>query len=495
MIKKTSSAGLPAAQSLLSPADKLAKNSAQHAGRSAGTNTDTNADISTEINAGTGTGKNAISTMRARSAEKSRSVAKNVSQSCSRLSKNILNRAAKSAGQSVVPEPMLSASLSLPLNLPLDQVSDQSLNLSLDQVSDQSQNLSLDQCPDQSPDHTPNSPSNLCIPNQAIPKETAIPKNAAIRAEVPGGKDIAEPDQNTDASLLLAAPERIHPALWRASQIARSPGLYVSTGYPEISAQLPGGGWPLGNLIEVMTPRAGIGELQLFRHALSDQSTSGHPEGNRQHARGNGSVVADPSARDVPSADSGPRLRNAQDQRPIVLIQPPYVPQICAWAQWGVAPSRLLWLSPRGMADALWAAEHILNSGAFAALVLWQDTLRDAALRRLQLAAQKGDTLFVLVRALSAARQSSPAPLRLALQPEPTGLQVHIVKRRGSAMEHPVHVTLYSSTLTRSGPADPAPTDFLHAGHSAYPAAFTEFYDANMDSRASAASHTGHSLS
>ncbi len=486
MIKNPSSAGLPAAQSLLSPADKSAKNSAQYAGRSAGANAGanagTNAELSTNINAGTdtgtGTGKKAISAMTTQSAEKSRSVAKNVSQSCSRLSKSILNRAAKSAGQSVVPESMLSASLSLPLNLPLDQVSDQSLN------------PSLDQCPDQSPDRSPNSPSN-----QATLKETAIPKNAAIRAEVPGGKDIAEPDQNTDASLLLAAPERIHPALWRASQIARSPGLYVSTGYPEISAQLPGGGWPLGNLIEVMTPRAGIGELQLFRHALSDQGTPGHAEGNRQHARGNGSVATDPSARDIPSADSGPRLRNAQDQRPIVLIQPPYVPQTCAWAQWGVAPSRLLWLSPQGMADALWAAEHILNSGAFAALVLWQDTLRDAALRRLQLAAQKGDTLFVLVRALSAARQSSPAPLRLALQPVPAGLQVHIVKRRGSAVEHPVQVTLYSSTLARSGPADPASTDFLYPGRSAYPAAFTEFYDANMDSRASAASHTGHSLS
>lgn len=495
MIKNPSSAGLPAAQSLLSPADKLAINSAQHAGRSAGTNAGTNAELSTDINAGTdtgtGTGKKAISAMTTQSAEKSRSVAKNVSQSCSRLSKSILNRAAKSAGQSVVPQSMLSASLSLPLNLHLNL----HLNLPLDQVSDQSLNLSLDQCPDQSPDCSPNSTSNLCIPNQATLKETAIPKNAAIRAEVPGGKDIAEPDQNTDASLLLAAPERIHPALWRASQIARSPGLYVSTGYPEISAQLPGGGWPLGNLIEVMTPRAGIGELQLFRHALSDRGTPYHPEESRQHARGNGSVATAPSARDIPSADSGPRLRNAQDQRPIVLIQPPYVPQTCAWAQWGVAPSRLLWLSPRGMADALWAAEHILNSGAFAALVLWQDTLRDAALRRLQLAAQKGDTLFVLVRALSAARQSSPAPLRLALQPVPTGLQVHIVKRRGSAMEHPVHVTLYSSTLTRSGPADPASTDFLYPGRSAYPAAFTEFYDANMDSRASAASHTGHSLS
>src|SRR5690606_23259258 len=78
---------------------------------------------------------------------------------------------------------------------------------------------------------------------------------------------------------VLAAPERIHPALWRASQIARSPGLYANTGYPDMSAQLPGGGWPLGNLIEVMTPRAGIGEIQLFRPAFCQPQTNQlHPD-------------------------------------------------------------------------------------------------------------------------------------------------------------------------------------------------------------------------
>ncbi|MHC8946286.1 hypothetical protein ACYX78_16580 [Advenella incenata] len=270
--------------------------------------------------------------------------------------------------------------------------------------------------------------------------------------------------QSADTPSILTAPERIHPSLWRASQIARSPGLYANTGYPEISAQLPGGGWPLGNLIEVMTPRAGIGEIQLFKPVFC-----GHRVCQLPHTS---TAAGQESA--------------SPEQRPIVLIQPPYAPQICAWAHWGVAPSRLLWLSPQSTADALWAAEHILNSGAFAALVLWQHALRDGALRRLQLSAQKGDTLFVLVRDLSAARQSSPAPLRLALHPVPRGLHVHIVKRRGSVSEHPVHISLYPDASGRG----------LYPGVAAdsYSAAFTESRHANMDSRTSATPHAGHTL-
>ena len=291
-------------------------------------------------------------------------------------------------------------------------------------------------------------------------KNTAQSPSQCLSTGVPA----QQAGQDAAASSILAAPERIHPALWRASQIARSPGLYANTGYPEISAQLPGGGWPLGNLIEVMTPRAGIGEIQLFRPVFS---------GNRQSQL--------PHAATASSPDNA-----SAEQRPIVLIQPPYVPQVCAWAHWGVAPSRLLWLSPQNTTDALWAAEHILNSGAFAALVLWQHALRDGALRRLQLSAQKGDTLFVLVRSLSAASQSSPAPLRLALHPVPRGLHVHIVKRRGSVSEHPVHISLYPDTSGRR--LSPGVASDL------YSAAFTESRHANMDSRTSAAPHAGHTL-
>ena len=267
---------------------------------------------------------------------------------------------------------------------------------------------------------------------------------------------------------VLAAPERIHPALWRASQLASSPDLHVDTGYPAMSAELPGGGWPLGNLIEVMIPRAGIGELQLFRPALGG-ALPGH-SGQDNTAPASGCRKAGVRVGPVGGAD-------VRDVRPIVLIQPPYIPQTAGWAGWGVAPSRLLWLQPQARPDALWAAEHILDSAAFSALFLWQDTLREASLRRLQLAAQKGNTLFVLIRSLQAARQSSPAPLRLALHPVRGGLHVHIVKRRGRVLEHPVPVLLYPDPLASAGPFS------------------VESRHASLDRRASAASHAGYPLS
>jgi hypothetical protein len=43
--------------------------------------------------------------------------------------------------------------------------------------------------------------------------------------------------------------EDIHPSLWRGSQLGRSTGIAVDTGYPALSEQLPGGSWPRGALI------------------------------------------------------------------------------------------------------------------------------------------------------------------------------------------------------------------------------------------------------
>jgi protein ImuA len=46
--------------------------------------------------------------------------------------------------------------------------------------------------------------------------------------------------------------EEIHPSLWRASQLARGRGRVVDTGYPALSAELPGGGWPVGALVDLL---------------------------------------------------------------------------------------------------------------------------------------------------------------------------------------------------------------------------------------------------
>ena len=62
--------------------------------------------------------------------------------------------------------------------------------------------------------------------------------------------------------------EAIHPSLWRASQLARARGRTVDTGYPVLSAELPGSGWPVGALIDLLVQQAGVGEMRLLRPAF-----------------------------------------------------------------------------------------------------------------------------------------------------------------------------------------------------------------------------------
>lgn len=227
----------------------------------------------------------------------------------------------------------------------------------------------------------------------------------------------------------ISLPERIHPALWRASQISRSQGRCADTGFAELSVELPGGGWPLGNLVELLAQQPGIGEMQLLRPALN-------------------------------------RLAG----RSVMLVQPPHLPQTAAWASWSCAPSGLVWVHATRTADALWTTEQVLRSGTFGALLLWQDHIRSQALRRLQMAAQTSDTLFILVRPIAAAQQSSPSPLRLALQPTRRGLDISILKRRGASHAGPLVLHLYPDTR------------------------FSEFDHAIMDRRAFVAREPGYTL-
>ena len=217
----------------------------------------------------------------------------------------------------------------------------------------------------------------------------------------------------------IASPEALHPSLWRASQLARASTRCIDTGHPVLSAQLPGGGWPTGTLVDLMPQQAGIGELRLLRPALASVA-----------------------------------------RRRIVLVQPPHPPQALALAALGLAPSQLLWIRSARTADALWAAEQVLRSGSCGALLLWQQHARGETLRRLHLAAQSGDTLFFMLRPLAAAQDASPAPLRLGLRPAVGGIEIEFIKRRGPQRDAPLFLPLTPSVLQRHASLDrplPAP--------------------------------------
>jgi protein ImuA len=211
----------------------------------------------------------------------------------------------------------------------------------------------------------------------------------------------------------IASPEALHPSLWRASQLARASTRCIDTGHPVLSAQLPGGGWPTGSLVDLMPQQAGIGELRLLRPALASVA-----------------------------------------RRRIVLVQPPHPPQALALAALGLAPSQLLWIRSARTADALWAAEQVLRSGSCGALLLWQQHARGETLRRLHLAAQSGETLFFMLRPLAAAQDASPAPLRLGLRPAVGGIEIEFIKRRGPQRDAPLFLPLTPSLLQRHASLD-----------------------------------------
>lgn len=217
--------------------------------------------------------------------------------------------------------------------------------------------------------------------------------------------------------------EEIHPSLWRASQLARSRGRVVETGYPALSAELPGGGWPVGALVNLLVQQAGVGELRLLRPALS-----------------------------------------AAGKRPVALVQPPHTPDGLGLSYIGLSLDQVLRVRTPKTADALWSAEQILRAGSCGALIFWTQYVQASSLRRLHLAAQSSETLFVMVRPLASAQDASPALLRLALRPSADGLTVDIVKRRGPSRAEPLSIHLQPTPvllsqharLSRPSPAEVA---------------------------------------
>ena len=181
-----------------------------------------------------------------------------------------------------------------------------------------------------------------------------------------------------------------HPAIWRGRSAAQPAGL--PTGFAALDEQLPGHGWPRAGLIEILVPRFGSGELYLVLPALA-------------------------------------ALTRATAARWCVWVAPPLMPFAPALVAQGIELDRVAVV---GGARPLWALEQTLRSGACDAVLAWARQPKVRELRRLQLAAERGGTLGVLFRPRRAARESSPAMLRLSLERLAAGLRVTLLKGRGA---------------------------------------------------------------
>jgi hypothetical protein len=215
------------------------------------------------------------------------------------------------------------------------------------------------------------------------------------------------------AQVLEGLPAAERPALWLADRVAQAAAVAAvrSTGFAALDAELPGGGWPTAGLTELLLAAPGSGELRLLAPLLA-QEGPGHA----------GSLLC---------------------------IAPPLLPYAPALHALGWPLARLVLVVPGSLADAAWAAEQGLRSGACAAVLWWQHEERVPAaalanaLRRLHLAALEGRCPLLALRPASARVHSSPAPLRLALEPvAQQQLAVTVFKRRGPAMVTPLLLAL-----------------------------------------------------
>jgi len=206
-----------------------------------------------------------------------------------------------------------------------------------------------------------------------------------------------------------------NPAIWRGDQYAKVMVESIPTGFAELDAQLPGGGWPRAALTELLTNHRGIGELRLLIPALA---------------------------------------RLSLDDKWLVLVAPPHRPFAPGFESLGVNLARLVVVETRSEAESLWATERCLRSGSCAAVLAWPGSGPRTPLRRLQLAAEEGKSLGVVFGSTRNAAHPSPAPLRIQLAASRGRLELQILKRRGGGWAPPLLLDVQRATSPVGAEAD-----------------------------------------
>jgi hypothetical protein len=205
-----------------------------------------------------------------------------------------------------------------------------------------------------------------------------------------------------------------HPAIWRGDQYAKVAVASVPTGFAELDAQLPGGGWPRAALTELLTNQQVIGELRLLAPALAHLS---------------------------------------REDKWLVLVAPPHLPYAPGFESLGVDLARLIVVRTRSNGESLWAAERCLRAGTCAAVIAWPGPGSERLLRRLQLAAEEGKSLGVIFGPMRSAANASPAALRIQLNAGRGRLGVQILKRRGGGWAPPLSLALDKEHVTLCSPS------------------------------------------
>lgn len=206
-------------------------------------------------------------------------------------------------------------------------------------------------------------------------------------------------------------PDHLRQVVWTGRGVTASSMRTLPSGHAALDRVLPGGGWPIGSLTEILPVQPGLGEWRLLGPALSTQ------------------VGID---------------------APMLLVNPPHEPGLLGLEAWRVPAEAVHWAQASTQADSLWTIDQALKADCFMAILAWLPHVPVQALRRLHAVAAHHGGLFYGFREPQAADMASPAPLRLRLSlgacPHPLNIQV--LKRRGSPWAQPVVLPIWPEPLS-----------------------------------------------
>jgi len=201
---------------------------------------------------------------------------------------------------------------------------------------------------------------------------------------------------------MASLPPEVEAAIWRGTELGSPVSTTQPSGFAQLDAELPGGGWPCQSLTEILQPQPAVAEWRLLGPAMR-------------------AVVA----------NSGQ----------IVLIGPSRTPHLPGLRFAGIDERQLVWIKAETPAERLWVTEQFVKANASGLLVAWLPQARQEQIRRLQVCAQGCDSPVFLCRPLQAEHEPSAAPLRVKLRfGLDWELQVEIFKRKGPVNEGAIHL-------------------------------------------------------
>lgn len=122
----------------------------------------------------------------------------------------------------------------------------------------------------------------------------------------------------------------------------------------------------------------------------------------------------------------------------------------------GVEPESLIVVQAGSEADHRWALDQSLRCPGVAAVLAWPEKLNGRTFRRLQLAAEEGGGLGLLIRPLAARQEPSWADVRLLVEPLPAEpspgckrrLRIHLLRCHGAASGRNIDLVIDDETHT-----------------------------------------------